>query len=102
MKDPGNEDVLENGMYENIKKEAINCRLHELKPHSELSDNHGVHFIVETLLNISSADKEANVRLAVKKILSQHGKEISCCVNCIKYFNQLKQERERPEWGFQP
>ena len=28
MKDPGNEDVLEDGAYENIKREAINCRLH--------------------------------------------------------------------------
>ena len=30
MKDPGNEDVLEDGAYENIKREAINCRLHVL------------------------------------------------------------------------
>ena len=28
MKDPGNEDVLEDGAYENIKREKINCRLH--------------------------------------------------------------------------
>ena len=28
MKGPGNEDVLEAGAYENIKREAINCRLH--------------------------------------------------------------------------
>ena len=27
MKDPGNEDVLEDGTYESIKREAINCRL---------------------------------------------------------------------------
>ena len=27
IKDPGNKDVLENGTCENIKREAINCRL---------------------------------------------------------------------------
>ena len=30
MKDPGNEDVLENSMYENIKGESINCRFQVL------------------------------------------------------------------------
>ena len=30
MKDPGNEDVSEDGTYENIKREAINCRLQVL------------------------------------------------------------------------
>ena len=30
MKDPGNEDVLEDGTYENIKRDAINCRLQVL------------------------------------------------------------------------
>ena len=30
MKDPGNEDVLEDGTYENIQREAINCRLQVL------------------------------------------------------------------------
>ena len=30
MKDPGNEDVLEHGAYENLKREAINCRLQVL------------------------------------------------------------------------
>ena len=29
-KDPGNEDVSEDGTYENIKREAINCRLQVL------------------------------------------------------------------------
>ena len=29
-KDPGNEDVLEDCTYENIKREAINCRLQVL------------------------------------------------------------------------
>ena len=62
-----------------------------MKPSSELSDYDAVQFIIETQLDISSADKEANVRLAVKKILSQCWKEISYCnVNCITNFNQLK------------
>ena len=30
MKEPGNEDVLEEGTYENIQREAINCRLQVL------------------------------------------------------------------------
>ena len=57
MKHPENGDVLENGMHGSIKREAINCRLQVLG--SQLQ------------VRISSADKEANVRLAVKKILSQ-------------------------------
>ena len=57
MKHPGNEVVLEDGMHESIKRDAINCRLQVL----------GCWLQVR----ISSADKEANVRQAIKKILSQ-------------------------------
>ena len=36
MKDPGNEDVLEDGAIEKITREAINCRLQVLGYHLQV------------------------------------------------------------------
>ena len=36
MKDPGNEDVLEDGAFQKITREAINCRLQVLGYHLQV------------------------------------------------------------------